>query len=338
MLRVALLSQWHVHARGYAEEFRKSGKARVAAVWDEIPERGRAWADELGADFVGGLDALLDRADIDAVAVNTPTVMHEEVMVKAARAGKHIFTEKAMAPTVAECERIAAAVEKAGVTFVISMPQRASSVMQFAKQAVESGEFGTISHARFRNGHSGVSGNWLPDYWYDLGAAAGGALMDLGCHPAYCACYLFGRPVEVGGMLASPCGSQSKAGGPVGNYMFDESACAVVRFGNGVTATAETSFVTYGMPDLIEIYGSDATFYRVGDDVKYKSRKTAEFASGFIAPNLPKALDPPITQFIDACLNGTGSPAGFGPEDGINLTKVLEGAYISQREKRVVSV
>ena len=51
MLRVAMLSKWHVHAAGYAREFLASGKAEIKAVWDEKPDRGEEWAKELGCDF-----------------------------------------------------------------------------------------------------------------------------------------------------------------------------------------------------------------------------------------------------------------------------------------------
>ena len=48
MLRVAMLSGWHVHAKGYANKIRAFEDAEVAAVWDEVAERGKAWAEELG--------------------------------------------------------------------------------------------------------------------------------------------------------------------------------------------------------------------------------------------------------------------------------------------------
>ncbi|MCL2462224.1 MAG: Gfo/Idh/MocA family oxidoreductase, partial [Defluviitaleaceae bacterium] len=83
MLRIAVLSKWHAHAWGYADQIRKSGKAEIAAIWDEVPERGRAWANELNVDFEGNLDALLARPDIDAIDITSPTTLHEAIMTKA---------------------------------------------------------------------------------------------------------------------------------------------------------------------------------------------------------------------------------------------------------------
>ncbi len=124
MVKVAMLSRWHVHADEYASCVNGEEQAQVVAVWDEDPERGRGWAGELGVDFEAELNTLLARDDIDAVAVNAPTNMHSDVMVSAAQAGKHIFTEKVMAMTVKDCRAIADAVTQAGVKFCISFPRR----------------------------------------------------------------------------------------------------------------------------------------------------------------------------------------------------------------------
>lgn len=141
MLNVAMLSKWHVHAEGYAKQIKEYG-AKITCVWDEDAERGAAWATQLGADFEPDLDKLLARADVDAVACNAPTAMHKNILVKAANAGKSIFTEKALAPTVAECDEIAAAVMANNVKFLISMPWRCRPETLFAKKAIEGRAFG----------------------------------------------------------------------------------------------------------------------------------------------------------------------------------------------------
>jgi predicted dehydrogenase len=97
MIRIAMLSRWHVHANDYARQVKVHPDTVITAVWDEIPERGAAWAKELEAAFEADLDVLLARSDVDAVIVDAPTNIHGAVMVKAALAGKHIFTEKVMA-------------------------------------------------------------------------------------------------------------------------------------------------------------------------------------------------------------------------------------------------
>lgn len=61
MLNAAMLSKWHVHASGYANMLKSSGKVDIKAVWDDDTARGSAWAKEFGADFEPDLAKLLAR-------------------------------------------------------------------------------------------------------------------------------------------------------------------------------------------------------------------------------------------------------------------------------------
>ena len=166
MLNAAMLSKWHVHAAGYAKELQKSGKVAIKAVWDDNVERGSAWAKELGADFEYDLNKLLAREDIEAVFCDAPTTQHKEIIIAAAKAGKHIFTEKALCPTVADCLEVKKAVEEAGVIFTISFPERFVPSFIYAKRLIHMGACGKISTIRRRKAHSGVSNKWLPEYWF----------------------------------------------------------------------------------------------------------------------------------------------------------------------------
>lgn len=325
MLNVAMLSKWHVHAPGYARQVQDYG-ATITAVWDEKPDRGQAWADELGAESSADLDAVLARQDVDAVIVDAPTTMHRDVMVAAARAGKHIFTEKAMAPTVAECREIADAVTAAGVKFLISMPQRTTPVAQYAKTIIDRGLLGRISLVRLRNGHNGSSADWLPDYWYVEADAAGGAMMDLGCHPMYTVSHLLGKPVRISSMYTSLTG-----------HAVEDNAVNIIEFANGATAIVETTFVSFNTPGAFEIYGTEGTLIVRDGQVRVACSKLGDMTGGYVTVDrLPKAMPSPMTLFLDACTQD--GPIPFGLEDGIALTELLENAYIAHREGRTVEI
>src|SRR5689334_21733477 len=92
MIRIAMLSFWHVHGKDYARAAPEHPETEIVAVWDEVPERGRTEAEQRGVPFYAQLDELLAQPNIDGVIVDTPTSMHRDVIVAAARAGKHIFT------------------------------------------------------------------------------------------------------------------------------------------------------------------------------------------------------------------------------------------------------
>ncbi len=327
MLNVAMLSKWHVHAGGYANEVNGSGKAKVVAVWDDDAARGSAWASELGCDFVPDLAALLARSDIDAVVCDAPTTEHKDIIIAAAKAGKHIFTEKALCPTVAECLEVKEAVEAAGVTFVISMPQRGRPVIQFAKKMIDEGAFGYVNYIRYRDAHSGVSGNWLPEYWFDKSKAAGGAMMDLGCHPMYLMAYLGGKAKRITALYNAPLGT------PV-----DENAVCTIEFESGALGVAETSFLAYSSPQTLEIYGTEGTLIAHGDDVKFCSKKLSGVVGGFIKPDLPRPKPNPINRFIDACANGTGAPAELNIDAAIDLTRLLELSYIADANNEIIKL
>ena len=114
MLNVAMLSKWHVHAPEYARRLSEMDDVKLTVVWDEDPERGAKWAKDLGCDFEPDLDKVLARPDVDAVCIDTPTNMHKEVMLKAAKAKKHIYTEKVMCLNVKDCDEVIKADEKTG--------------------------------------------------------------------------------------------------------------------------------------------------------------------------------------------------------------------------------
>lgn len=326
MLNAAMLSKWHVHAGGYANELKKSGKVDIKVVWDDDIERGSKWAAELGCEFEPDLSKVLAREDVEAVFCDAPTTAHKDIIIAAAKAGKHIFTEKALCPTVADCLEVKKAVEDAGVIFTISFPERFYPIFKLAKSLIDIDAFGKISTIRIRKAHSGVSGNWLPAYWFEEKDAAGGAMMDLGCHPMYELAYLGGKLKRVTGMFNAPLGSK-----------VDENAVSIMEFENGIIGISETGFMSCASPEIFEIYGTEGTLIRHGDDVKLYSTKLAPFTKEWIRPTLPAGGPLPLLQFVDACINKTASPALCTIDDAIDLTRLLENSYIGDRTNTIVT-
>ena len=327
MLRVAMLSKWHVHAAGYARDIMSTGKAEIVAVWDENIQRGKDWAQNLNVDFEVDLDTLLARKDIDAVICCTPTTMHDEVLVKAANAGKHIFTEKALSTTVEGCKRISDAVKTNGVTFTISYPQLFNKSTKFIKSYIDSGKLGTVTTVRIRNAHSGVSNGWLPEYWFEEKDAGGGAMMDLGCHPMYQLAALCGKPKRISALFNSPLGSK-----------VDENAVSIIEFENGIIGISETGFDSFSSPHRIEVYGTEGTIIEQDWKLSIRTRESSETCEGFYEPKAEDNDASPIEKFINACIDGTGTPDGLDLDAAITLTQLLENAYISNRTNTTVTL
>ena len=328
MLSVAFVSAWHVHTKDYARQIRESGKARIAAMWDEEAARGEAWARDHGAEYIPDYGALLARPDIDAIVCNSPTTMHPELLEKAARAKKHIFTEKLLATSTAECTRLCDIIEESGVTCTVSLPLRSDPCILYAKKLVDSGPLGRISGGRMRRSHSGVSDAWLPEHWFDTSKSGGGAMMDLGAHPAYLLTFLFGAPKRVSGMTSNLFGTSS-----------DENAVALAEFEGGVIATGETAFVTFGVPDLLEIYGTEGSLFIRGSQAKIATKSLRALGITEAVPDsLPAPRPMPLLQFLDACLNGTGTPEYLGPRDALDMTRLIEATYESDRLNKTILV
>ncbi|SDX04661.1 Gfo/Idh/MocA family protein [Paenibacillus sp. CF384] len=325
MIRVAMLSYWHVHAWDYTNQVQANPNLEVAAIWDELPVRGQEIADQLGVPFFANLDELLARTDIDAVVVDAPTNMHRDVMVKAARAGKHIFTEKVVAATLREVNEIKAAVREAGVKFTVSMFRLNERYTPTIKGLIDQGLFGQLTQVRVRNAHNGTTGNWLPDHFYNLEQCQGGALIDLGCHPVYLTRYLLGLPQSVTASFGYVTGKE-----------VEDNATVTLQYENGAVGILETGYLTPHSPFCIEIHGTEGTLlYGVPDDViRVRSNKLEqqEWVTIDHLPDLPTAIE----QWVGHIMNDTQPDENN--EFATDLTRVMEAAYLSVAEKRVVSL
>lgn len=327
MVNVLMLSRWHVHADDYARIIAAQPDATITCVWDDDTQRGQAWADELGVAFEPDLDKALARDDVDAVVVDTPTSDHARVMIAAAKAGKHIFTEKVLAATVSECEQIAQVVQDNQVKFCISYPQLTSPFVQFCKQSIDNGLLGQLHYMRMRFAHNGTLAGWLPDYWYDVDDACGGAMMDLGCHPMYIASYLLGKPSRIASMF-----NNNLCPAPA-----EDNAISVVEFENKALAVLETSFISPYQAECFELLGTQGAITKVGDTIQIRSEHFDQ--KGWVTPDrdtMPKPLPIPMRQWLDGINHG--SPIAFDLEKAIALTQLQENAYLSHHGQKIVSI
>lgn len=325
MIRVAMLSYWHVHAWDYTKQVQENPNSEIVAVWDELPARGQEAAAKLGVPFIADLDVLLARTDIDAVVIDTPTNIHRDVMVKAARAGKHIFTEKVIAPTLREVNEIVSAVREAGVKLTVSLPRLNDRYTLAAQEVLNQGLLGELTQARVRLSHNGALADWLPQHFYNLEQCGGGALIDLGCHPMYLTRLFLGMPQTV-----------SAAFGYVTGREVEDNAVATLRYENGAIGIVEAGFVNAHSPFCVEIHGTEGTLlYGLPDDVvRVRSNKLE--SKEWVTIEQPALRISAFDQWVGHVLNGTEATENVGL--AIDLTKLMEAATISNAEQRAVSL
>ncbi|MGI8650673.1 MAG: Gfo/Idh/MocA family protein [Rubrobacter sp.] len=325
VFRVAILSFWHVHAADYAAEAEAHPEAEVVCVWDEDRERGRAEARKHGVPFHADLDELLAREDVDGVVVTTPTTAHRGVIPAAANAGKPVFTEKVIAPTLREAREIVSEVEGAGITFVVSLPRLYTGYTKAIKEALSGGVIGEIAYMRVRVSHDGslpTEANprgWLPERFYDPAESAGGVTVDLGAHPLYLTAHLLGRPEEV-----------SATYGRFTGRGVEDHFVATLRYPNGAIAVAEASFLGSNVPFMIEAQGTEGSLL-YDPEGGLRARRGG---TGWNQLDVPPDGPTPFERWVDLASKG-----GTDPENvcaALDLSALAEATEVSATEGRSV--
>lgn len=170
--------------------------AEITAVADVDSERARVAAEKFGCARFADMEALLKKADVEAVIVATPPFQHRADVVAAAQAGKHVFCEKPMSLTVEDCRQMIEACEKAGVKLMVGQILRYYPAFAKMKEVVDSGELGepmAVCTTRLQNCTADI---WNRG-WRTKKADSGGTLLEINAHEFDYMCYVLGQPVAV---------------------------------------------------------------------------------------------------------------------------------------------
>jgi predicted dehydrogenase len=332
MLRIAMLSFAHVHAKGYAQRVVDHPEAQIQCIWDDDPERGKIASETWDAPLYTDLEQVVSSPDVDAVLINAETSKHPMVMKAAIAHGKHIFTEKALTISTPESDEIVKLVNDSGIKFMICLPSRTRPETLFMKEVLDKGLIGKISLMRARVAHSAALDVWFTaekhnDWFVDKELAGGGALFDLGCHTVDVMRWFMGEPKSL----------IAKIQNFSGTYDIDDNSAIVVEFQNGALGILDTAFVHRAGPNPMEIWGTDGYVGRdpTGGLLLTSTQLQPDGIQGYIKPTkLPDALPHPLEQWVAAILHD--EPMTITVEDGRNLTQLLEAAYKSAREGKEV--
>ena len=122
-------------------------KGRVTALMDPDQQALDFMTQNYGDfDCYHDYDKFLTQADIDAVLVASPVYLHEEQVIQAAQAGKHILCEKPMAPTIEACDRMHQAAQAHDVTLMIAFVKRFDKSLQLVQELIQTGRLGKLFH------------------------------------------------------------------------------------------------------------------------------------------------------------------------------------------------
>lgn len=297
------------HARAIAE----TPGARLAAVCRADATRAGEAAAELGVPCETSLQALLDRPDVDAVCLCTPSGLHPEQALAAARAGKHVLVEKPMALRLADADAMIAACREAGVRLGVAFQRRTDPEVRELHDAIRAGELGrlvlgTASVPYFRPQSYYESAAWRGTWSLD----GGGALMNQGIHLVDLLLWLMGGGAEVVGAT----------GGVVAHDVeVEDCVVAALRFSGGFSSGAggtlvATTAAAPGFPHRVEVYGT-----RGGAQIEGDALVRWEGDAPRIRPQAPDSVDA-----------GSGaSPTGIG---NVGHTLIVQDFVAAIREGR----
>lgn len=195
---------------------------------------------------------VLDRKDVDAVVVGIPNDKHREVVVAAAKAGKHVILEKPIAHTLEDADEIVKACRKHRVMLGYAETICFSPKYARAKKLVDEGAIGKLYMAKQGEKHSGPHSDWF----YDVNRSGGGAIMDMGCHGIEWARWMYGKPKPKS--VVAHCQRVFHTRRTQG----EDNSVVILEFEGGGIAVIENSWAKQGgMDDRVELYGDEGVVY-----------------------------------------------------------------------------
>jgi predicted dehydrogenase len=192
MLKVGILGAGFMgstHARAFAKQV----DAQIVAVSSRSLEKAAALAHEVGAEASTDHLALATDPRLDVISNTLPTPLHHELTVAALNAGKHVFLEKPMGLSVAECDAMIAAAKQNGRLLMLAHVLRFWPEYVALVEFVKSGALGQpLSATAKRLSARPTWGDWFANPEW-----TGGAVLDLQVHDLDMLNWLFGTPQTV---------------------------------------------------------------------------------------------------------------------------------------------
>jgi predicted dehydrogenase len=311
-------------AQAYAQAFRGSTTARVAAVADVRPQAARALAEELGCAAFASHREMIDRVHLDAALVCTPPASHAEICLDFLARGVPALCEKPLALNASDAHRMLAAAEEAGVLLTMASKFRYVEDVKRAKSIVASGILGEI--VLFENAFTArvdMSNRWNAQ----PRLSGGGVLIDNGTHSIDLVRYFLGPIAEVNAV----------EGKNVQRLPVEDTVRLFMRSADGVMASIDLSWsLNKELPSYLDIYGSHGTV-RVGwKESRYRQAGSSDwvvFGSGY---DKVQALRRQLHNF-SAAVRGR-EPLLITAEDAIASVEVMAAAYRSLRHCHWVPV
>ena len=279
----------------------KAAGSQLVAVMRRDAEKAEDYARRHGVPrWYADADALIADPDVDAVYIATPPSSHARFTVAAAQAGKPVLVEKPMATSVAECERMIAACEQAGVPLFVAYYRRALPRFEAMRHIVQSGRIGAPRAVAIR--HFLPEGRMPDQAWkVDPAVNGGGLFVDMQSHTLDWLDHVFGPACDAGGVALA----QSAA------YPAEDAVSFWLRFGGDVLASGLCAYAADHEEESVAVYGTAGSiataFFRPGPLLLTTDRGTEP-----IDIPVPPHVHQPLIETVVAHLNGAGTCPSTG--------------------------
>jgi myo-inositol 2-dehydrogenase/D-chiro-inositol 1-dehydrogenase/scyllo-inositol 2-dehydrogenase (NAD+) len=319
-----------IHARNFSS---RVPHAKMIAVSDVLEQSARAAADETGIStwYTDYHDALHNK-DVDAVIVVTPTKFHQDIVIEAAKAKKHILCEKPMAMNKEECRKMIDGVKENGVNLQIGFMRRFDANFRRAKEIIDSGAIGRVVTVKSLTHGPSVPQEWM----YDIGKS-NGPLAEVNSHDIDTLRWFAGSDAESLYAIA-------------GNYRCDsarekypdfyDTVLMNVRMKNGVLGNIDgAQGVQYGYDARVDIVGTDghieigglagSTTLLYTKDKQFRGDTVKSWTNLFYEAYVNEDI-----SFVESIRNGT-MPEVTG-EDGMAAVDMVRAGNESIRTGQIV--
>ena len=255
MLRIGLLGCGRI-SKNHFEAIAQQPDAQCIACCDIIEDRAREAAQKHNIPtWTTNYEEMLQNPEIDLISICTPSGLHPEHGIQAAKAGKHVLTEKPMACRLNEADELIKTCDQARVKLFVVLQNRLNPSIQLVRRAFEEGRFGKIYMIT-----SNVFWTRPQDYydmapWRGTWALDGGAFMNQASHYVDMVQWFGGPIAEVKSITATL----------ARNIEAEDTGSAIIRFQNGAIGSINVTMLTYpkNLEGSIIILGDKGTV-RIG--------------------------------------------------------------------------
>jgi UDP-N-acetyl-2-amino-2-deoxyglucuronate dehydrogenase len=207
----------------------------VGAVCDIDEKRASAAGAKAGVPWFTSIGTMLGGVELDVVVVCTPSGLHAEHGIAAAKAGKHVISEKPMALSLESADELVGTCDAANVRLFVVKQNRLNPPIRLLKRAVDRGRFGKIFLANVTVRWQRPQEYYDAEPWRGTWKYDGGAIMNQASHYVDLLQWIVG-PVE---SVMAKTATQART------IEAEDSGVAVLRFESGALGVIEVNVLTY---------------------------------------------------------------------------------------------